>query len=228
MSGRIVGHLETKFNPFEQNYLAEIVGATALAWSRMKHPGKCELEDGITRRLAGRLVNDRHFADLPYDITTQHWLLGLHGESLGRLDIRFKHRSSQSDYFALEAKRLHVTYPGGSNSTEYSTYVGDDGMMAFVSGYYSKGICASGMLGYVMDGESPKAFQGLEKRIGANRQSLRLAANSKFILSALGHTIMNAMEGTLLAETDHDLGTHRLRVLHMILPVRCGFDGVES
>src|ERR1700720_4021894 len=68
MSGRIFnGRLEPKFNPFDDDYLAEILEAAAVAWNRMKHPTASEIEDRITYRLAGRLLNDPHFADLPYD-----------------------------------------------------------------------------------------------------------------------------------------------------------------
>ena len=54
--------------------------------------------------------------------------------------------------FAFEAKRLRVLYPGGKRSTEYPTYVGNAGMMAFLVEQYSKGLPAAGMLAYVMDG----------------------------------------------------------------------------
>lgn len=227
MSGRIYGKLEPRFNPFDENYLAEIVGAAAVAWSRMKHPDVTELEDQITFRLAGRLANDPHFADIPYDIIPQCWLVGLNGERLGRLDIRFKHRHSQCEYFAFESKRLHVTYPGGTFSTEYPAYTGDEGMMAFVEEYYSQGFSAGGMVGYVMDGKSDRAMSGLEKRIEAHRMPLKLVKNSKFAKSVLSDAIRNAMAGTHLAETEHDLTTHRLRILHLMLPVRSGFDGVQ-
>jgi hypothetical protein len=228
MSGQIYGNLEPKFNPFDDNYLAEIVETTAIAWSRMEHPGIGEIEDHITFRLAGRLANDPHFADIPYDIIPQHWLLGLNGERLGRLDIRFKHRQSQRDYFAFESKRLHVTYPGGTFSTEYPTYTGDEGMMAFVEGHYSKGFSAGGMLAYVMDGKCDKALDGLEKRIEARRIPLKLFENSTLAKSALSHSIKSAMVGTHLAETKHDLSTHRLRILHLVLPVHIGFSGVQT
>jgi|SRR5579862_4950403 len=132
------GNLQPQFNPFDSNYLIEILEAAAGAWSRMRHPSVAELEDQITFRLAGRLAHDPLFAGIPYDVIPQCWLLGPDGETLGRIDIRFKHRSSQRDYFAFEAKRLHVTYPGGSFSTEYPTYTGDAGMMAFVEGHYCR------------------------------------------------------------------------------------------
>ena len=212
------GRLQSKFNPFDEDYLAEILEAAAVAWARMKQPSRSEKEDRITFRLAGRLANDPHFAEMPYDIVTQHWLLGLDGQRLGRLDLRFKHRHSQRDYFAFESKRLHVTYPGVGFSTEYPTYVGDEGMLAFIVGQYSKGLPAGGMLSYVMDGKSDKAWKGLEKRIDSRRRSLKLIKNSKLVKSSL--SIANAMKGTHLGETKHNLKTHHLRLFHLVLPVR--------
>ena len=228
MSGRIFnGRLEPKFNPFHDDYLAEILEAAAVAWARMKHPDGNEIEDNITYRLAGRLANDSHFSELPYDAVPQYWLLGLDGERLGRLDLRFKHRHSQSDYFAFEAKRLHVTYPGGRFSTEYPTYAGDDGMMAFLEGHYSKGFLASGMLGYVMDGKADTAWSGLESRIGVQRTPLKLVAGSRLKKSALSRAVEKGIDGTHLGETEHDLATHHLRLFHLLLPVLCGRDGAS-
>lgn len=227
MSGRVFnGSLEPKFNPFHEDYLAEIMEAAAIAWTRMKHPTASEIEDRITYRLAGRLLNDPHFAELPYDVIAQCCLLGLNGEQLGRLDLRFKHRHSQRDYFAFESKRLHVTYPSGNFSTEYPTYAGGDGMMAFVEGQYSNGFLAGGMLAYVMDGKVATAWSGLEKRIDAQRVPLKLAGSSKLSKSALSKAIGKGMKGSHLGETDHDLVTHRLRLFHLLLPVSYGYGGV--
>jgi hypothetical protein len=221
MSSQIFnGRLDPQFNPFDDDYLVEILEATAVAWTRMKQPGKGEIEDHITYRLAGRLANDPHFAELPYDIVPQCWLLGLHGERLGRLDLRFKHRHSQRDYFAFESKRLHVTYPGGQFSAEYSVYAGDDGMMAFINGQYSQGFLAGGMLGYVMDGRSDGAWRGLGRRIDLERRPLKLIDGSRLVKSRLLRAIANAMDGTHLGETEHDLGTHHLRLFHLLVPVR--------
>lgn len=220
MSGRVfIGNLEPKFNPFDDDYLAEILDATATAWARMEQPQASEIEDNITFRLAGRLANDTHFAELPYDAVPQCWLLGLKGERLGRLDLRFKHRHSQRDYFAFESKRLHVTYPGGVFSTEYPTYVGGDGMMAFIEGHYCKGLPAAGMLGYVMDAEAERAWGGLTKRINAQRGPLKIAG-SGLAKSLVSSTIANATDGTHLGETVHDLEMYRLRLFHLLLPVR--------
>lgn len=222
MSGRIFnGTLESKFNPFDDDYLSEILEAAAVAWARMEHPQVSEIEDKITYRLAGRLANDPHFAELPYDIITQCWLLGLNGERLGRLDLRFKHRHSQRDYFAFESKRLHVTFPSGRFSPEYPNYTGAEGMMAFIDGQYSKGLMAGGMLAYVMDGKADAAWIGLKKRINVQRIPLKLVERSGLEPSALAKAIAKGIDGTHLGETMHDLETHGLRLFHLLLPVCC-------
>jgi len=92
------GRLDKAFNPFRDEYLGEILEAIAVAWARMHHPKGQEIEDRLTFRLAGRLLNDSHFKNLPYDVVPQYWILGIDGRRLGRLDLRFKHRQSQFDY----------------------------------------------------------------------------------------------------------------------------------
>jgi len=214
------GRLAPNFNPFADDYLTEILEATAMAWARMRKPGRGEIEDRITYRLAGRLANDSYFAELPYDVVPQYWLLGINGERLGRLDLYFKHRNSQRDYFAFESKRLHVIYPSGRSSTEYSAYVGDGGMMAFVEGYYSKDLKACGMLGYIMDGKSDLAWAGIGRVIEDRRLLLKLVAGSRLAESTLSKDVISkGVKGTRLGETHHDLGSYRLRLFHLLLPI---------
>ena len=220
MSGRqLIGSLDPAFNPFSDAYLSEMLAAVVSAWSRMKPPGTREIEDRITYRLCGRLLNDPQFADLPYDVSCQHWLLGLDGELLGRLDLRFKHRHSHRDYFAFESKRLHVTYPAGRFSAEYATYAGEEGMMAFLEGEYSKGIAVGGMLGYVMDSKCDVAWTGLVQNIDLQKITLKLIPGSSLVKSNLSEDVANGVNGAHLGETEHDLQTHHLRLFHLLLPV---------
>ena len=209
--------LNAEFNPFADDYLGEILEAVAVAWARMKQPKLSEWEDRITFRLAGRLLNDPLFRNIPYDIVPQHWLLGLDGQRLGRIDLRVKHRSSQRDYFAFEAKRLHVRYPGGNISPEYSVYAGDEGMGAFIEGQYSKGLPEAGMLGYVMDADTTRAWNGLSQRIVARRTDLRLS--KELTDSSLAHHIRRGHPASRLGETHHEFQTHALRIFHLLLPV---------
>ena len=185
----------------------------------MKPAKQRGLEDQITLALAGRLRHDPAFENLPFDIVPQYWLTDVDGRRLGRLDLHFKYRASQRDYFAFESKRLHVSYPGGTISPEYAAYTGEDGMGAFVEGQYSKGLPCAGMLGYVMDGNIEKAWTGIAARIHARRDELCLPVKSAFVESSLKHHVACGVTGTRLGETQHDLTSHVLRMLHLLLPV---------
>ena len=218
--GEASGQLDAEFNPFADDFLGEILRAVTLAWAKLRPPKSSEWEDAITYRLAGRLQNDPSLPTLPYDIVPQYSLLDLDGRILGRLDLRFKHRHSQKDYFAFEAKRLHATLAGGSPSTGYPAYIGDEGMGAFVSGEYSQRLPAAGMLGYVMDGDTAKAWTGLATRIEAKRDELCLIAASQFIESSLKQHIESGLPDTCLGVTTHNLVSHTLRLFHLLLPAR--------
>jgi hypothetical protein len=152
--------------------------------------------------------------------TPQWWIVGQDGTLLGRLDIRFKHLLSKRDYFGFEAKRLHVTYPSGRRSKEYSTYAGEAGMMAFTEGQYSKMLPAGGMLGYVMDGKSDEAWIGIGKQIESQRTALKLSTGCSFARSTLSKALEQGLKGSHLGETDHDLKAHHLRLFHLLLPVQ--------
>lgn len=92
-------------------------------------------------------------------------------------------------------------------------------MMAFINEQYSQGFLAGGMLGYVMDGKTNGAWNGLEQRIELQRTPLKLIDSSKLIQSALSRALANAMANTYLRETEHDLSTRRMRLFHLLLPV---------
>ncbi len=209
--------LAPEFNPFEDEYIGEILTAVALAWARMKAPKWSEIENQITNRLAGILISDVPFRNLPFEVVPQYPLLNIDGKILGQLDLRIKYPQSQRDYFAFEAKRLHVTSVGGVFRQEYREYIGDPGMGAFIEGQYSKGLPAAGMLGYVMDGDTGKAWQGLVKSIESKRNDLRLITNGALVESAMRSFIEGAASGTKLGESLHDLITHRLRIHHLLL-----------
>lgn len=213
------GRLAPAFNPFDEDYLVEILNAVIEAWSRMIQPERHELEDQITFRLAGWIANDPTLRDLPYDVVPQNWLLGLNGELLGRLDLRFKHRNSARDYFAFEAKRLHVTYPSGTFRPEYSNYTGKDGMMCFVDGKYASGMKAAGMLAYVMDGDCGRAWNGMQDQIESSRSQLQLLATSRLAISPLSQRTQNVVARAHLGETHHTVRAGTLHLIHLILPV---------
>ena len=213
----ISGQIDPQFNPFAESYVRDIIRAIALAWSRMRYPPADEIEDRITFRLAGRLQNDEDFRELPFDVVPQYWLLDLHGRRLGRLDLRFKHMQSHRDYFAFEAKRLHVAYPSGFK-TEHSVYVGDGGMMCFVTEKYSAGLPHAGMLAYVMDSDVPRAWDGISDAIENNRNALKLRKGASFIASVFDNVITTIIATARVAETAHEFDNGPMVITHILLP----------
>ncbi|BDI32583.1 hypothetical protein CCAX7_46340 [Capsulimonas corticalis] len=217
MSGRIFdGQLAPEFNPFADNYLSDIVSAIATAWYQLKHPNEEDIEIRITNRLVGRLVNSQDFANLPFIIDPQCQIVDIDGEIIGIIDIRFILRNSGREYFALEAKRVHITNSKGQLKRSYSSYVGKGGMMDFVNGKYSAGLPACGMLGYVMDGNLDIAWTGISKSIQRNCIRLKLDSTSKLVKSQL--CVYHGNDNTRLGETFHDLSTHSVRMMHLLLP----------
>lgn len=209
------GQLNAAFNPFADSYLVEILRTVALAWTRMKQPKSTEIEDRITRKLTACLRHDPTFRDLPFDVSQQVILDDIDANYLGRLDLQVKHRHSARDYFGFEAKRLHLSY-----SPEYLTYVSDKGMGAFIGGPYSGGLPAAGMLGYVMDAQTDKAWAGLTARIDDKRETLQLLTSTGLVVSPLSDGVSAGLQGTLLGETQHSLASHVLRLFHLLLPVQ--------
>jgi len=232
------GLLAPEFDPFADNVLREIVEAVMAAWSRMrrftaeeirkkwfakgrKKKGSCPVEpheNWITDRLAGRIQNDPIFRSLPFDVEAQKRLLDIDGNEPGRIDLYFKHRHSGRDYFAFEAKRLHVSYPGGTRSAEYHVYTSDEGMEAYTQGQYSEGCPAAGMLAYVMDGETATAWQGLSASIQSRRQQLMLDQDGELITSPLIADTGPYRAGAFLGETIHRLTYRVLKLYHLVLP----------
>jgi hypothetical protein len=217
--GESSGRLDAEFNPFTDEYFGEILEAVAVAWARMKRPKWNELEDQITRKLAACLRHNPAFRNLPFDVNQQFILDDEDANYLGRLDLHVKYRQSRQDYFAFEAKRLHLNY-GGKIAGEYTKYVNEHGMGAFIEGPYSKGLPAGGMLGYIMDGDTGKAWDGIAGRIEDKRDLLQLLASSSFGESQLKRHIEAGLPHSRLGETHHNLVTHVLRLFHLLLPVR--------
>jgi len=230
--------LSAEFDPFGDEVLAEIIQTVIAAWGRMrrftqqeiarkwgskkrKKKGPCPvqpIENWITHRLAGRIRNDEHFRSIPFDVVPQYPLVDMDGNELGRIDLYFKHRHSQTDYFAFEAKRLHVTYPGGTKSDEYATYAGIEGMEAYLLGQYSAGLPAAGMLGYVMDGRTADAESGLHAAILKKRAALNMSVDTPPFSSALLPASTHNTSPYGLFETIHGLKDRLLRIFHLLLP----------
>ncbi|MEO5961165.1 MAG: hypothetical protein ABIR80_18820 [Opitutaceae bacterium] len=120
------------------------------------------------------------------------------GKRRPKLDIRFVSKCAlPNPHFCVEAKRL---YRSGS----VSSYVNDEGLGAFVAGYYAKEDDAGGMLGYVQT-ESVIHWQAkLEARLDSEASALTIAAGRKFAAHRFeagpAHTFMSRHSRTAAAQ----------------------------
>lgn len=135
-----------------------------------------ELETGLNKRLRKSLRRDPELKDSPVEVDREKVLDDDDTDDEGRLDISFTfstERRKPWPYFAIEAKRLHVTYKGRVHP-QIPKYVTDhQGMMCFVDGRYSKGLASAAMLGYVFDGDVAKARAAISSSIQLNHSKLK-------------------------------------------------------
>jgi len=162
-----------------------------------RHP--TEHENRITFRLWKKVRRDAILRTRPIHADLESWELGDEkgAEKAGRLDLRFIY-STRSQHpwpcFAIEAKRLHVTFPGAGWKSLVSEYVTtkqarpseeEQGMMCFVTGRYSQGLRAGAMLGYVFDGAVDDARNAVAASIKTHAAKLRLRSGAGLALSSV-------------------------------------------
>lgn len=109
----------------------------------------------------------------------------------------------------FESKRLNAP---DSNAGEY---VGKSGMMCFVTGKYSRGMPLGGMIGYVMDGDLPRAHRNVLRAIQREREALRISPGGDFQPTPL------LPDSTWHGETHHQRADGVIAVFHLLLPVKC-------
>jgi hypothetical protein len=141
-----------------------VSGSGATTQQRRNRPPR---EDPITRRLVVRLKQDaslrtRMFIESQYEILPGS--MEVEPNPVGYLDIAILF-FAQTDRlcFAMECKRLNVPREQG-RATLAREYV-ENGMMRFVTGQYSPDLPLGGMVGYVMDGDTPAAYTAIVEQI---------------------------------------------------------------
>jgi hypothetical protein len=156
--------------PFPDMEIPYILAAVLRCSADLRKTDECEHENRLTIRLARLLVRDAVMLTRPVHLDLEAWEFGIEkAELLGRLDLRYLYSTGVRHpwpCFALEAKRLHVTFPKGGWKSLVSEYVttetkksveDEQGMMCFVTGRYSGGLLAGAMLGYVYDSQVAEA-----------------------------------------------------------------------
>ena len=175
-----------------------------------------EREDHVSDRLVKRIRLDRRMRACPFSILREFRVfndeLDVAGHS-GSIDICFICAGGDRTYFAIEAKRLHVTFPSGWQSLVSEYVTGDQGMMCFVTSKYSETQQAGAMLGYVFDGEIEKARNTLSTLIEQHAELLRVDGTEGLAASA----IVSRQER--VDETKHRFGQRNFTIYHLLVPV---------
>ena len=134
-------------------------------------------EDTITRTIVdriGRLGAARRYLHLEYHFEPFAYTASGATLSKGQIDIAVLITNSREIYLAYECKKLNVTGADGARRSQAGAYVGEAGMMRFVTEKYSENLPVGCMLGYVMDGDWSFAYARIEAAIMAEKQSLGL------------------------------------------------------
>jgi len=221
--------------PFPESEIPFILAAILRCMTTVKKAEPCERENLITTRLWKTLLRDPELKKSPTHLDTEAWELNEADEDgkIGRTDLRFLLLApiKPTPFFAIEAKRLHVTFPRAGRNSLVPEYVtshtskpveDEQGMMCFVSGRYSRGLRAGGMLGYVFDGKVEVARDAIAATIQTHAKKLNLVPSSRLADSAIlpGKSGISESLHDLADKIDlGDLFRKRFTIYHLLVPV---------
>lgn len=200
---------------FPEELIPEILELVMTSWRTFKKPNHLAHEVPISKEFTRKIRAEKNQrGDLPFHVWYELPTLSAQTEEDGRVDILFAYIGTPREdiYFAFECKRLRIPYPSGLD-TNNSDYVGDQGMMCFVTGKYSPSVAHAGMIGYVMDGKANLAIISLGKLIKRKRSALKLRKNTGLQPSLIMLNCQNARK------TTHILSDKQLKIHHLFLDV---------
>lgn len=173
-----------------------------------------EKENDLTRRLYIQLCRFPEYRVgpiVPYPESATVVIDDDEPELTGRADIIFTCSLGLETYFAVEAKRLFVTYPSGKSASLVTGYI-NDGMMRYVTGQYASKMTEGAMLGYVCDNTVPDARSILAQAVTKESVKLHLATDGVWQESTLEVS-------PSIDETRHDLMHRRFTMYHILTKV---------
>jgi len=202
---------------FPEDQIPVILDTVLDCASTLRKKSPNELENHLSTRLVKRLQVDLRMRGGPFVVCPEYQVLDKSvddAQHKGHIDICFVTTQGSDTYFAIEAKRLHVTYGKGKWTSLVGEYVtGNQGMMCFVTAKYSAAQQAGAMLGYVFDGDTNKARDGISKSIDNNRTKLNLAGTQGLLKSRIVHRAEH------VDETQHHFGRRPFTMYHLLVPV---------
>lgn len=197
---------------FPDHLIPDILKLVVDTWRTFAKPKSTDHEVPISRRFCEDLRREKDSRRLPFRISPESSETDpISGKEIGRIDIRFTHGYRDRVYFAFECKRLRI------NRTTPNThaYVSTDGMMCFIDGKYAGNLDSGGMIGYVMDGDVPKAIAAVSKAIANKAMELCLETGT-------GMTASSMVPNESVAETYHKITTRHFTIYHLFLAIPSG------
>ena len=146
-------------------------------WQAIAHLPRSSCEDTITVALVDGLSKDAEARNAFYcDYQFHPFARSSRGPLAGtsRVDIAVIVGHDRAAYLACECKRLNVTGTDGARRSQAGAYVGEDGMMRFVTEKYAEDLPIGCMMGYVMDGDMSFAFMHIKAAMTAEQPALGL------------------------------------------------------
>ncbi len=157
---------------FPADYVPLIYDLIMKAWPSVTKNANL-LEVPINRDLCCHLRRSSIRSRSPFSIHLESYELNVAGEETGRIDLKFMYGHHDHVYYSLECKRLRVPRADGKVAALASKYV-KDGMFRYFNGQYAADLDKGGMLGYVMDGDVPRARSNVGASLEQNRKRLRM------------------------------------------------------
>ncbi|RUL89460.1 hypothetical protein [Tautonia sociabilis] len=165
-----------------QGGVGTVIGLVLESWALIAPPAPDELEEDTSIRLYAAMVRKRdrqahrfliRYEDVEIDVDL--------AKETGRKDIVFFPGHDGDLYFCLEAKRLNARVKGVMKSLA-DEYV-KEGMQRFVDGKYGRHVHHGGMLGYVLDGDVPRAMRNVLSNIRTNHAALGMDPPGEWVES---------------------------------------------
>ncbi len=181
---------------------------------KLKRKSPYEKENDLSKRLYKQLWRLPEYHTGPIEPQMESWVVDMdedEPEITGRTDIKFTCGRGVQTYFAVEAKRLFITYPKGGKASLVMDYI-NDGMIRYVSGQYASKMTAGAMLGYVFDNSINDTKKALVAAIEKEKINLRLAIGGSWQASSLSVT-------PIVDETRHALTGRDFTIYHILAKV---------
>ncbi|MFC1793181.1 hypothetical protein ACFL3Q_06300 [Planctomycetota bacterium] len=204
---------------FPDEEIPFILAAVLRCSDALRKKNATEHETRISNRLRKLLIQDTELRKRPIHLDPEAYVYEDDADeenAIGRLDFRFLYSTQTRHpwpYFAIEAKRLHVTFPSGWDSCAHKYVTNHQGMMCFIEQRYGKGLVSGGMLGYVFDGNVEAARTSVAALIEASRKKLNTVHPFKLVVSSV------LPGNSRVSETIHALEHRNFTIYHLFVAV---------